>query len=88
MAQNNFTVKASEALQQAQQIAFNNKNPNIDIQTAISNLEGWSFAGLKGLVKVRSDDHVLVMPMFLTSLVKNGDHYQPVLVKTLYNVAP
>lgn len=65
-----------------------NKNPNIDVQTAISNLEGWSFSGLKGLVQVRSEDHVLIMPMFLTSLVKNGDHYQPVLVKTLRNVAP
>ena len=32
MAQNNFTIKASEALQQAQQIAFANKNPNIEIE--------------------------------------------------------
>ena len=32
MAQNNFTIKASEALQQAQQIAFTNKNPNIEIE--------------------------------------------------------
>ena len=32
MNQNNLTVKASEALQQAQQIAFNNKNPNIETE--------------------------------------------------------
>jgi ATP-dependent Clp protease ATP-binding subunit ClpB len=30
MSTNNFTIKATEALQQAQQIAFNNKNPNIE----------------------------------------------------------
>lgn len=32
MNQNNFTVKASEAIQQAQQIAFNHKNPNIETE--------------------------------------------------------
>ncbi len=32
MAQNNFTIKASEALQHAQQIAFINKNPNIETE--------------------------------------------------------
>lgn len=29
---NNFTIKASEALQLAQQLAFNNKNPNIETE--------------------------------------------------------
>lgn len=29
---NNFTIKAAEAVQQAQQVAFNNKNPNIDTE--------------------------------------------------------
>ncbi|MBL0131540.1 MAG: hypothetical protein IPP43_10780 [Chitinophagaceae bacterium] len=28
----NFTIKASEAFQQAQQIAFNAKNPNIETE--------------------------------------------------------
>ncbi len=32
MNQNNFTIKATEALQQAQQIAFNNGNPNIETE--------------------------------------------------------
>lgn len=32
MNQNNFTIKASEALQQAQQIAYNHKNPNIETE--------------------------------------------------------
>ena len=38
MAQNNFTVKASEALQQAQQIAFNNKNPSIETEHLLKTL--------------------------------------------------
>ena len=29
---NNFTIKAQEAITQAQQQAFNNKNPNIEIE--------------------------------------------------------
>jgi branched-chain amino acid transport system substrate-binding protein len=65
-----------------------NKNPDIDIQTAISNLEGYSFSGIKGLVKVRASDHGLIMPMFLTSLVKVGAHYQPTLLTIIRNVAP
>ncbi len=32
MSTNNFTIKATEALQQAQQIAFINKNPNIEAE--------------------------------------------------------
>ena len=28
----NFTIKAAEAFQQAQQIAFNSKNPNIETE--------------------------------------------------------
>ena len=29
---NNFTIKSQEAFQKAQQIAFNNKNPNIETE--------------------------------------------------------
>ena len=29
---NNYTIKAQEAITQAQQIAFNNKNPNIETE--------------------------------------------------------
>ena len=32
MNQNNFTIKASEAIQQAQQLAYNHKNPNIETE--------------------------------------------------------
>jgi branched-chain amino acid transport system substrate-binding protein len=57
------------------------------VDTAISNLEGFSFSGLKGIMTVRASDHVLVQPMFIVKLVKNGNHYNPVLVSTLYKVA-
>ncbi|MEX0635523.1 MAG: Clp protease N-terminal domain-containing protein, partial [Ferruginibacter sp.] len=29
---NNFTIKAAETIQQAQQVAFNSKNPNIETE--------------------------------------------------------
>ncbi len=32
MSQNNYTIKASETLQQAQQLAFNKKNPNVECE--------------------------------------------------------
>ncbi|MBC7464288.1 MAG: ABC transporter substrate-binding protein [Actinobacteria bacterium] len=62
------------------------KNPSVDVATAISNLEGWSFGGIKGLMRVRASDHVLVQPMFITTLDKVGSHYKPRLIKTIYNV--
>jgi len=63
------------------------KNTGVNVDTAISNLEGFSFSGLKGIMTVRASDHVLVQPMFIVKLVKNGAHYDPVLVSTLSKVA-
>lgn len=63
------------------------KNPTGDVDKAISNLEGYSFSGLKGHLTVRASDHVLVQAMFIVKLVKDGAHYKPVLVSTLTNVA-
>jgi branched-chain amino acid transport system substrate-binding protein len=63
------------------------KNPTGDVDKAISNLEGFSFSGLKGHMVVRASDHVLVQPMFIVKLVKSGAHYVPKLVTTLNNVA-
>lgn len=63
------------------------KNPTANVDTAISRLEGFSFSGLKGHMVVRASDHVLVQPMFIVKLVKDGVHYKPVLVSTLNNVA-
>lgn len=63
------------------------KNPTANVDTAISRLEGFAFSGLKGHMLVRASDHVLVQPMFIVKLVKDGVHYKPVLVSTLNNVA-
>lgn len=63
------------------------KNAGVDIDTAIANLEGFTFIGLKGIMTVRASDHVLVQPMFIVKLVKDGAHYKPVLVSTLRKVA-
>jgi ATP-dependent Clp protease ATP-binding subunit ClpB len=38
MSTNNLTIKAAEALQQAQQIAFNNKNPNVETEHILQSL--------------------------------------------------
>lgn len=62
-------------------------NKGVDVDTAIKNLEGFTFIGLKGIMKVRATDHVLIQPMFIVKLVKDGAHYKPVLVSTLRNVA-
>ena len=55
---NNFTIKAQEMVQHAQQIAFNNQNPNIDtvhlLQALIDEsgaLQG-SFGTAQGLVYI------------------------------------
>ena len=41
---NNFTIKAQEIVQQAQQLAFNNQNPNIEtahlLQALLNDTEG------------------------------------------------
>lgn len=63
------------------------KNPSANVDTAIKNLEGFAFSGLKGHTVVRASDHVLVQPMFIVKLVRDGVHYKPVLVRTLNNVA-
>jgi branched-chain amino acid transport system substrate-binding protein len=63
------------------------KNTGVNVDTAIKNLEGFTFSGLKGILTVRASDHVLIQPMFIVKLVKNGAHYDPALVSTLFKVA-
>ncbi|MDP1712173.1 MAG: ABC transporter substrate-binding protein [Candidatus Nanopelagicaceae bacterium] len=75
-------VNAAKMIVQALQ-----KNAGVDIDTAIANLEGFRFIGLKGIMTIRASDHVLVQPMFIVKLVKDGAHFKPVLVSTLRNVA-
>jgi ATP-dependent Clp protease ATP-binding subunit ClpB len=38
MSTNNLTIKAAEALQKAQQLAFNNKNPNVETEHILQSL--------------------------------------------------
>ena len=75
-------VNAAKMIVQALQ-----KNAGVDVDAAIKNLEGFTFIGLKGIMTIRASDHVLVQPMFIVKLVKDGAHYKPVLVSTLRNVA-
>ena len=48
---NNFTIKATEAVQQAQQLAFNNKNPNIETEHLLKALLGMEDSPIAHLLK-------------------------------------
>ena len=61
-------------------------NASLDVDTAISKLEGYSWVGTKGLMKINPTNHVLVQPMFLVSLKKTAAGYVPQLDKTISNV--
>ena len=61
-------------------------NPDVNVDTAISKLEGYSWVGVKGLMKVDPTTHVLIQPMFLVSLKKTSAGYVPQIVKTIPNV--
>ncbi|MBU6243156.1 MAG: ABC transporter substrate-binding protein [Acidobacteria bacterium] len=61
-------------------------NTGVDVDKAITNLEGFSFIGLKGKATVDPIKHILVQSMFIVTLNKSGAHYVPSLVKTIFNV--
>lgn len=61
-------------------------NPSLNVDTMISNLEGFSWVGVKGLMRVNSTTHLLIQPMFLVSLKKTAAGYVPVLQKTITGV--
>lgn len=64
------------------------KNTNQDVTKMIDQLEGSTWVGIKGIMKVRSTDHVLIQPMYAAKLVKGGNgKYTPVLTKTYATVA-
>jgi branched-chain amino acid transport system substrate-binding protein len=62
------------------------KNPDQNVDTMIKNLEGKSWVGVKGLMKVDAKTHLLIQPMFLVSLNKSGSAYVPKLLKTIASV--
>lgn len=84
-AQDLFTCTGADAAKMIVQALTGNADLNID--TAISKLEGYSWVGVKGLMKVDPTSHVLVQPMFLVSLKKTAAGYVPQLDKTINNVA-
>ena len=61
-------------------------NAGVDVDTAIRNLEGFSWLGVKGRMTINAKSHQLIQPMFLVSLNKSGSHYVPSLIKTIHNV--
>jgi len=83
-SQDLFTCTGADAAKMIVQALTN--NPDLNIDNAISNLEGYSWVGVKGLMKVDPTSHVLIQPMFLVSLKKTAAGYVPVLNKTLNNV--
>jgi branched-chain amino acid transport system substrate-binding protein len=62
------------------------KNPSQNVDTMIKNLEGKSWVGVKGLMTIDPNTHLLIQPMFLISLNKVGSGYSPTLLKTIAGV--
>ena len=62
------------------------RNPGQNVDTMIRNLEGKSWVGVKGLMTIDPNTHLLIQPMFLVSLNKSGSGYVPKLLKTIASV--
>ena len=61
-------------------------NSDVNVETAITKLEGYSWVGVKGMMKIDASSHVLIQPMFLVSLKKSSAGYVPQLDKTIQSV--
>ena len=83
-SQDLFTCTGADAAKMIVQALTGNPDQNVDM--AISKLEGYSWVGVKGLMKVDPSNHVLIQPMFLVSLKKTSAGYVPQLDKTINNV--
>ena len=83
-AQDLFTCTGADAAKMIVQALTGNPDQNID--QAIGKLEGYSWVGVKGLMKIDPTSHVLIQPMFLVSLKKTAAGYVPQLDKTISNV--
>lgn len=62
------------------------RNPSQNVETMIKNLEGKSWVGVKGLMTIDPNTHLLIQPMFLISLNKSGAGYTPSLIRTIASV--
>ena len=83
-AQDLFTCTGADAAKMIVQALTGNES--LDVDVAISKLEGYSWVGVKGLMKVDPTSHLLIQPMFLVSLKKTAAGYVPQLDKTIANV--
>ena len=61
-------------------------NSDVNVETAITKLEGYSWVGVKGMMKIDASSHILIQPMFLVSLKKTSVGYVPQLDKTIQSV--
>lgn len=61
-------------------------NSALSVDKMISNLEGYSWVGVKGLMTVSPSTHLLIQPMFLVGLNKTATGYVPLLQKTISGV--
>ena len=67
------------------------KGGDSNVDTMISQLEGWQFLAPKGKQRIRPEDHAMLQPMFTVQLVKNAKgKYDVKVMKTISagNVQP
>lgn len=79
-----FTSTGADAAKMIVRALTGNKSQNVD--KMISNLEGYTWVGVKGLMTVNASNHLLIQPMFLVGLNKTSTGYVPVLQKTISGV--
>jgi len=79
-----FTSTGADAAKMIVQALKGNSAQSVD--KMISNLEGYSWVGVKGLMTVSPTTHLLIQPMFLVGLNKTATGYVPVLQKTIAGV--
>ena len=85
-AEDLFTPTGADAARMVVQALTGNTGQ--DVSKMISNLEGFQWVGVKGLMKIRASDHVLIQPMYLAKLSKNASgKWVPSLVKSIPGVA-
>lgn len=79
-----FTSTGADAAKMIVRALTGNKTQDVD--QMISNLEGYTWVGVKGLMTVSASSHLLIQPMFLVGLTKTSTGYVPVLQKTISGV--
>jgi branched-chain amino acid transport system substrate-binding protein len=79
-----FTSTGADAAKMIVRALTGNTSQNVD--KMISNLEGYSWVGVKGLMTINASTHLLIQPMFLVGLTKTTTGYVPVLQKTISGV--